>query len=519
MIVLLLSCGRPGVLPCEPERSYPYPPNMSFLGIHGDPGNSDVIACSSAESYEQQWVALEGLGMTQPNTFSPDGKVVYATTSNPEREGCRVHAMDARTGEAIWCHYEEPSVSLGAMEVDQEGRLYYTVEERIVSRDEDGELLWELVLPAEDGTPWGLHFTPDGHIATVTSEGMVYLVDRETGLGLSALSIPETWGYVAPAFLDLDIDLTALVPGQVAADIETVWGPVTDEDAQGGFSVLLGAGAFCDNTVGVDSQGRIYVIGGGEDPDHGAMVQIRVGGSAEAPVLEPGWSTPTNAGSATSPSISAGDRYVVISDGASSKTFLDPESVDAWVKVMDIEACDANTDADEDPTRCAVAYQHPVGRQPLIGAPAIAEDGTVWFWEMSLAWDADPDDPDVVSFGPEGLIYAAAMPDDLDWTSVMTVTDNHLIGTASAITPSEETLFGVNFPVRTDDSLVVLDRKTGEMVFSTPVLDDGASTVSIAPDGSLYVAVYGLFSMLSLEDRPDLGLVKFSPVTSEQRRP
>ena len=77
----------------------------------------------------------------------------------------------------------------------------------------------------------------------------------------------------------------------------------------------------------------------------------------------------------------------------------------------------------------------------------------------------------------------------------------------------------MNFPVRTDDSLVVLDRKTGEMVFSTPVLDDGASTVSIAPDGSLYVAVYGLFSMLSLEDRPDLGLVKFSPVTSEQRRP
>ena len=130
---------------------------------------------------------------------------------------------------------------------------------------------------------------------------------------------------------------------------------------------------------------------------------------------------------------------------------------------------------------------------------------------MGLDWSADPTDRDVIAFGPDGELWSVALADDLDWTSVITVTDNHLIGTASRVLPSGESLLGVAFPERTDDYLVVLDRRNGEAVFRHPVSDDSAATVTIGPDGALYVGVLGMISILSVDDRPDVGLMRFDP--------
>ena len=69
--------------PCTPNQSSPYSNGIPYLGIHADAGNSDVIPCESASNFAQTWHALEGLGLTQPNTFSPDGATLYATTTNP----------------------------------------------------------------------------------------------------------------------------------------------------------------------------------------------------------------------------------------------------------------------------------------------------------------------------------------------------------------------------------------------------------------------------------------------------
>ena len=176
---------------------------------------------------------------------------------------------------------------------------------------------------------------------------------------------------------NLDIDLSAILPQGVLNSIEVLWGPQDSESTAAGISTLLGGGAFCDNTVGIAPNGSIYVIGGGPDVDTGALVQINVSGSSDSPSLEAGWYTPIRGGSATSPSISKGGQFVVISDGTGAETFFDPESVDAWVKVMDIPACDANTDADPDPAVCGVDYQQPLERDPMIGAPAIDGDGVV----------------------------------------------------------------------------------------------------------------------------------------------
>ena len=148
----------------------------------------------------------------------------------------------------------------------------------------------------------------------------------------------------------------------------------------------------------------------------------------------------------------------------------------------------------------------------MIGAPAITDDGTVYYWEFGLDLTAQPEDRDIVAFNRDGVVWESVLPDDLDWVSVMTVTENHIIGTASHIQPSEHSLFGFRFPAYTDDELVALDRETGVVAWRSGLPDDGAATVSIGPDGSLYVAVYGLLSTLSTQETPSMGLKKFSPV-------
>ena len=80
--------------PCVPEQDEPYSSGIPYLGIHAYAGNSDVIDCESADAFEEGWTSLKGLGLTQPNTFSPDGATTYATTTNPKLDGCRVHAVD-----------------------------------------------------------------------------------------------------------------------------------------------------------------------------------------------------------------------------------------------------------------------------------------------------------------------------------------------------------------------------------------------------------------------------------------
>ena len=160
----------------------------------------------------------------------------------------------------------------------------------------------------------------------------------------------------------------------------------------------------------------------------------------------------------------------------------------------------------------ARAHTRKVQRSALPGAPAILDDGTVIFYEFGLDFSASPEDRDVVALSPDGIQWSVALPGDLDWNSVITVTDNHVIGTASQVTLSDQQLLGLAFPTETKDKLVLLDRETGALVFEAEVPDDSSATVTIGADGSLYVGVLGLLSTLSVGERPNLGLVRFAPV-------
>ena len=231
----------------------------------------------------------------------------------------------------------------------------------------------------------------------------------------------------------LNIDLTSFLPDSIVDNIHSVYGVPEQNESSDSFASFLGAGGFVDNTVGISPEGDIYVIGGGRDQDSGAVVRIKVTGTADEPHLEKGWYTPTHAGSATSPSISPAGQYLVVSDGSSMDTFIRPDNINAEVKVMDIFKCNRNTDSNPDPNICGVAYSDQIQRAPMIGAPAIDDDGIATFWELSLSWTNDASDRDLAALGPNGLMWETALPDNRDWTSVITVTDNHLIGSGTKV--------------------------------------------------------------------------------------
>ena len=508
--VALVGCAPSAEAPpweaCAPDRPAPYAQGAPYLGVHADAANSDVVPCATADAFTPGWRALMGQGITQPNTFSPDGHTTYVTATHPEPDGCRVYALDVATGASRWCRSYPPSVTESAVEVDQDGHLYFTTDGVVVSLDAEGAERWVLEL-GESDAPWGVHFAGDGSLITVTPGGVVFAIDRSDGAVIDRLSIADTWGFVEGEDIEVDIDITALFPAEVAADLEGVFGAGTD--ASGGAASFLGSGAFVDNTIAISPRGDLFVIGGGPDEDTGALVQIRFDGGH----FDPGWYAPTRRGSATSPSVSADGRFVVIGDGASLQSMLVPGSVEGSAVVVDIDACDANGDGDADPAVCSPVLDHPLERGPMVGSPAILPDGTTILYEFDLAFGAEEGDADLMALAPDGaVLWQTALPDDMDWTSVVTVTQDHILGTATRIEHSDTSFLGLALPSTATSALIVLDRDTGALVSHTPVSDDSSATVAVGPGGELYVGLLGVFSMLSLDQRPTLGLLRMDPV-------
>ncbi|MDP6932379.1 MAG: PQQ-binding-like beta-propeller repeat protein, partial [Myxococcota bacterium] len=252
LLALVAGCGglgsqdepQPISVPCAPSQPTPYADGIPYLGVHADAANSDVVRCVTSPAYTEVWHALEGLALTQPNTFSPDGTVTYVTTTHFDPDGCRLHALDVETGQVQWCSSFAPSITSGSVEVDSDGHLYFTGADRLVSLDDGGDFRWEVVFTdaqGESDAPWGLHLNQAGHVVTVTSTGVVFLVDRSDGVVLDSLDIGQAWGFVAPDSMGLDIELSLLLPDEVVGDIETVWGPLTDDQSGSGFASFLGA--------------------------------------------------------------------------------------------------------------------------------------------------------------------------------------------------------------------------------------------------------------------------------------
>ncbi|MGB1699524.1 MAG: PQQ-binding-like beta-propeller repeat protein, partial [Nannocystaceae bacterium] len=503
--------GAPEPFPCAVERGFPYP-SLPYVGVHASRRNDDFVDCDLAPiaggGWTQEWHVLQGYGLAQPNTFSPDGRTTYATTSQPTDDACSVWAIDVETGETQWCH-PVPGTRSATAEVDEDGNLFLTSIGAITSWDASGNERWSTPLPGDDPerNAVGVHFTHAGHLATVTEAGLVMLLDRATGEVLADFDLPGELGLVSAD--GLGINLADLLPDAVREDFASIFG----EDGGGGLGTFAGAsGNFSDNTLAVAPDDTLYIIGGGLDLDHGALVQVRIEGSAQAPVLTAGWLLETTAGSASSPAVSPDGAWVRVSDGNSLTGLLDPGDVAARGHVVDIAACDANTDDDPDPARCVAARMDTLQSGPALGAAPVYGDGETWHWEVQLANLYDHTIPDVVQTLTDGSGLEIYLPGERVWSSVLTLTRDYIVGTATIATPSETEVLGLPLPNTATSEVIVLDRATGEVVFSAPISDDSTSTVTVGPDGSLYVTMLTLLHSFALETRPVGGLIRFAPV-------
>ena len=356
-----------------------------------------------------------------------------------------------------------------------------------------------------------MHFTQSGHIATVTLEGRALLVDRATGEVAAELDLKEAYGFVSPTTsLPDGLDIVSFFPEPSIADLEKAFGG--RDAANLTLSNFLGvSGNFTDNTVAVSIRDEIYFQGGGPTTADGSIIQVNVRTDGDSVSFEKGWYVLAEGGSAASPSISRNGKYMVLSDGASSGSSLSSEQSAAYVVLVDVEACNTNTDSDPLRERCGAIKKVELERGAMSGAPPIADDGTVYYWESGLDFVNFYDNADLFSFGPEQDKRAVALDDRRDWTSVMTVSNNHLIGTISKYTESEFTLMVNTLPATIEHRLALFDRSTFELVWSAEVTDDSTSTITIDKAGSLYVTLFGLLNIIATEERPTLGLVKFTP--------
>ena len=504
------SSEAPSSFQCDHQSPAPYPPNIPYAGIHGGPLNNDFIPCEMPLAYTPSWHALGHTGIPQPNTFSPDGQSIYVTTTEPTEGDCSVHALSTDTGEPLWCLHL-PAAQRSSVEVDEEGMLYVTSNAGITCLDSEGNERWNTPMPeAMDGGDTngalGLHFTPDGHIATMTLDGTVLLVARGDGEILASLNVMETWGYVPGLSLDNALALDTLMPASVVDDFMTLHGIFT-------LGAFTGSGGrFTDNTVAIAPDGTLYAVGGGVDPDHGAVVQIRVEGTAEAPELSPGWAMGIQYGSASSPAISPDGRWVKVADGNSPGGVITPTNVDAGIRMADITACDANTDSDPDPAICAPALQTPLLLGPMLGTTPMLDGPLQYIFEVQLATLFQEEVSDVRAVQDDTILWETHLPDSMQWSSIITATENVLIGTATRMTPSETIVLGLTLPQTAESELMLLARDTGDVIFRAPIPADSTSTVTIGPDGSLYVTMYSLLHIFALDVRPQGGIMKFSPI-------
>ena len=493
-----------------PETAAPYPEGSPYVGVHANPQNNDLVPCDSAGNWEFAWHSLQGRAIAQPNTFSPDGATLYVTSSAGTEPPCTIHALDAATGEVNWC-LNEPGALGGSVTVDADGNLFATTAAGVLSLTPGGEERWRRAWTFEDGSPGGptgLHLHPLGHVAVATGTGVVALLDRATGDLIAELNVYDDVGLPRVERPGLTVNLEPLLPAEVSDDFVQTFGTVDQL-----LAIFAGVGRqWTDNTVGIAPDGTMFAIGTGDSDVRGALVQVRVSATEAGVQLTPGWVAAFDNSSAASPSVSPDGRFVKITDGNSTSGLLAPDTVEAEALIFDIAACDENRDADSDAAACAPSFTVPLLSGPALGASPVLNDGEHYAWEVQFADLFTTEIPDLIRYNGTTEVWRLNLPDDAVWSSVLTITNQHIIGTMTRLTPSDQTLLTIALPSTASSELVVVERATGEVVTRQPTTDDSTSTVTIGADGALYVTQLGLLSGFAIDTRITGGVMRFSAV-------
>ena len=509
---------------CRFAQPFPYPTGSTYTGMHGNRENSERVPCSGPLFVRRGWSALEGHLIFQPISVAADGRRLYAVATHSE--GCKLFAVDLENGAHECLPDEDPdNLTLGVLtsspEVDEEGFVYVTDgygahPDCVVSYAPDGALRWRAPFtgiraeePEQYRAPFGVHFTPDGYIATVTVDGIVVLMDRADGAVLAHLDIPAVTGFVSPDPEDLPVEN---LPPELRDKIESVVGPLTDED----LAYLLGgssgeSGLFSENTIAASAGNQLFVVGGGpSDPEEemGSLVAIDVAAGRRGPELVFRWAMHIHGGSGTSPSVDPSGTWVVVGDEADR------------LLCARIDHCNDNTDGDARLDVCAPAWRHQLDAGPMIGSVSIDEQGVVYAWDYS----PDPHQADLfaakegVGGWSEVLWETCFAPPqgkvNRQWSSTALILDNLVVGTITHLIQTYEV---PDFPMpimwNVKHEIVAVDRFTGDLVWRAPVADDSINSPLLGPDRAIYVPLMGMLDLTS--PNPDViyqgGIVQYLP--------
>ena len=173
----------------------------------------------------------------------------------------------------------------------------------------------------------------------MTLPGIVSVIDRATGSIAAQFDIAEEYNFIAPTpRLPDSIDLLNFFPEASVNDFITAFG--TREAANATLGNFLGvSGNFTDNTVGISKRDEIYVQSGGPSEAEGTIVQLQLTQSNGGYELtKVGMCRQWGRWQALH---SKNGRYLVLSDGASTSTALSQGESEAYVILVDIEACNA----------------------------------------------------------------------------------------------------------------------------------------------------------------------------------
>lgn len=255
---------------------------------HADTANTDYSPIEGARDLTLAWTREFGAMINLGATADASGRV-YVTTA--ATSGCRLHALDSRTGDTLWCSDAVGRLAVSSSPLlDRDGRIFLADGEAMRAFDSSGRVLWRTPIV---GAPLSAQFTPAGHLIFTTLVGQIYVLRRDTGAP------------VLPA--------VELVPG------------ARFDPSKGAMACMRGTPECPSaNTLAVDPKtGRIFfTFWSPGSPVAGVRAMLLQEGSA--PSLVPLWTNDTlPGGSAASPDLSADGSRLYLTDNSGGLHALD----------------------------------------------------------------------------------------------------------------------------------------------------------------------------------------------------
>ena len=297
-----------------PTEVLPYA-TAGWSTLHGDPGNRKYQpAATGADAYDS-WQALENTSVLAAPSSGTDGEL-FVTTGLPEGQS-NLHAF-AHDGTLLWesdpwsgATGVDPCALLNTPVVDVDGDLYVSDCDQVWAFHPDGDVKWTTDLPAPpadnafaDNPLRPNNFVtaallPGGELVGITIFGQVVALDRATGEATSApLELPSVPSARAE---DPPLPPGALGNGEVDPQmIDLIW------------QVAFGGSVVSANTPAVSSDGRLFVVAGGDDPRSGVVYGIDVVDGEPTIAFQ----TPVGVGSGCSPTLSPDEAYAYTCDAA-----------------------------------------------------------------------------------------------------------------------------------------------------------------------------------------------------------